>query len=173
MVVNQDDQLFQQLFCLIGEIHHVALHRPANQASFRGQGRLIHLLAHNEGVSQRELAALARVKPGSISEVLERLEKDQQVIRWRDEHDRRMVRVKLTPKGECLYKDNLAKRQRFESELLQNVTAPERANFITVIKKMQQQLQENYRDLLPKHREEWKQHWFESQKGTSHGGQQL
>lgn len=157
-MANQEDQLFQQLFCLIGELHHIALQRPANKASFRGQGRLVHLLAHNPGAAQRELAVLAQVKPGSISEVLERLEKDQLVTRWRDERDRRIVRVQLTAKGEQLYQENLAARQRFERELLQTVTDQERATFSMVVQKMQEQLQKNYGDLLPKKRKEWQQH---------------
>ncbi|WP_283587260.1 MarR family winged helix-turn-helix transcriptional regulator [Limosilactobacillus viscerum] len=152
-MVTADDRLFQQLFCLIAEIHHVALKRPANKASFRGQGRLIHLLAHNTGVSQRELATLAQVKPGSISEVLERLEKNKIVERWRDETDRRIVRVKLTAKGKELYQENLATRQQFERELLQKVTAEERKSFLNVVQKMQKQLKANYGDLLP---QEWR-----------------
>lgn len=144
-----DDEVFQQLFCLIGEIHHVALKKPANKASFRGQGRLIHLLAHNKDVSQRELAGLAQVKPGSISEVLERLEKDKIVKRWRDDSDRRIVRVRLTSKGEQLYQENREARHQFESELLQTVTDDEREVFVRVIQKMRHQLAGHYGDLLP------------------------
>ena len=109
-----DDQLFKQLYCVIGEIHQVAQTQLAKQATFRGQGRLLFLLANNEGVSQRELANLARVQPGSISEVLERLEKDQLVERWRDQQDRRIVRVKLTARGRQLHAKNLRARQKFE-----------------------------------------------------------
>lgn len=155
-----DDELFQQLFCLIGEIHHIALTRPANKASFRGQGRLIHLLAHNRDVSQRELASLARVKPGSISEVLERLEKDKIVKRWRDGSDRRIVRVRLTSKGDRLYQENCEARQQFESELLQNVTDDEREVFVHTIQKMRRQLAGHYGDLLPQKRKEWKHAWL-------------
>ena len=108
-----DDQFFKQLYCVIGELHQIAQTQLAKQATFRGQGRLIFLLANNEGVSQRELATLARVKPGSISEVLERLEKDQLVERWRDQQDRRIVRVKLTAKGQQMHLKNLRARQEF------------------------------------------------------------
>lgn len=159
-MTTANDQLFQQLFCLFMEIHHVALKRPANKASFRGQGRLIHLLAKNKGVSQRELATLAQVKPGSISEVLERLEKNKIVKRWRDETDRRIVRVKLTAKGEELYQENLAARHQFETELLATVTPEEQRTFSTVLQKMQQQLEANYGDLLAKNGEECKNVWL-------------
>lgn len=153
-MATEDDQFFQQLFCLIAEIHHVAIKQPVNQASFRGQGRIIHLLAHNEGLSQRELAGLAQIKPGSVSEVLERLEKTQMIKRWRDKKDRRIVRVQLTDRGKNLYKENLQKRRQFEKEMLAPISAEERATFLTVLEKMQVQLRKNYGDLLPKSRRE-------------------
>lgn len=44
-----DDQFFKQLYCVIGELHQIAQTQLAKQATFRGQGRLIFLLANNEG----------------------------------------------------------------------------------------------------------------------------
>lgn len=155
-ISTANDEVFRQLFCLIGEIHHVALKKPANKANFRGQGRLIHLLAHNQDVSQRELANLAQVKPGSISEVLERLEKAKLVKRWRDDSDRRIVRVRLTDKGEQLWQENRATRHQFEKKMLQTVTDNERETFIRVIQKMQRQLETDYGDYLPQKGKECK-----------------
>lgn len=151
-MTTSDDQFFQQLFCLIGEIHQVAMKQPDNPASFRGQGRIIHLLAHHRGLSQREIANLAQIKPGSVSEVLERLAKSKMITRWRDRTDRRIVRVKLTDKGEQLYHELAEKRRQFEKKMLQNVTENEKQTFLTVITKMQGQLNRNYGDLLPKGR---------------------
>lgn len=147
-----DDQLFKQLYCVIGEIHQVAQTQLAKQATFRGQGRLLFLLANNEGVSQRELANLARVQPGSISEVLERPEKDQLVERWRDQQDRRIVRVKLTARGRQLHAKDLRARQKFEQQLLQNVSAAERATFLQVLQKVHDELAAHYGQLIPKQR---------------------
>lgn len=146
-----DDQFFKQLYCVIGELHQIAQTQLAKQATFRGQGRLIFLLANNEGVSQRELATLARVKPGSISEVLERLEKDQLVERWRDQQDRRIVRVKLTAKGQQVHLKNLRARQEFERQLLRNVSATERAAFVQVLQKIHREMTTHYGELMPKH----------------------
>lgn len=147
-MISEGDSLFQQLFELIRDIHHATLKKPANETSFRGQGRLVYLLANHENVSQRELARLAHVKPGSISEVLERLEKGQIINRWRDDTDRRVVRVRLTATGRTLYQENLASRQRFERELLRTVTDEERQVFIKVIQKIHHQLEETNKDQL-------------------------
>lgn len=151
-MTTSDDQFFQQLFYFIWEVHQLAMKQPDNPASFRGQGRIIHLLAHHGGLSQREIANLAKVKPGSVSEVLERLAKNKMITRWRDRNDRRIVRVKLADKGEQLYHELAEKRRQFEREMLQNVTKKEKQTFLTVITKMQEQLNCNYGDLLPKGR---------------------
>ena len=96
-------------------------------------------------------ATLARVKPGSISEVLERLEKDQLVERWRDQQDRRIVRVKLTAKGQQMHLKNLRARQEFERQLLRNVSATERAAFVQVLQKIHREMTTHYVELMPKH----------------------
>lgn len=149
-----DDQFFKQLYRVIGELHYVAQTQLAKKTAFRGQGRLIFLLANNAGVSQRELATLAGVQPGSISEVLERLEKDHIVERWRDQQDRRVVRVKLTAKGQEIHRKNLRARQEYERELLQNVTAEERAAFVNVLQKIRAELRTNYGEMMPHQRKD-------------------
>jgi DNA-binding MarR family transcriptional regulator len=80
------------------------------------------------------------------------LAKSKMITRWRDRTDRRIVRVKLTDKGEQLYRELAEKRQQFEKKMLQNVTEDEKQTFLTVITKMQEQLNRNYGDLLPKGR---------------------
>lgn len=74
------------------------------------------------------------------------------ITRWRDRTDRRIIRVKLTDKGEQLYHELAEKRRQFEKKMLQNVTEDEKQTFLTVITKMQGQLNRNYGDLLPKGR---------------------
>jgi DNA-binding MarR family transcriptional regulator len=93
------------------------------------------------GSSQREIAKLARIKPGSLTEVLERLEKGGYVTRSRDPKDRRIIRVDLTERGKEFYQDLIARRDRFNQALLANVDVQERQQFVTVLAKMEEQLQ--------------------------------
>jgi DNA-binding MarR family transcriptional regulator len=66
----------------------------------RGQGfALIHLW-HNDGMSQRDLARSMHISPASVTNMLQRMERDGWIERKRDEADQRVVRVYLTGKAE-------------------------------------------------------------------------
>ena len=51
------------------------------------------------GISQRELASLMRIEPPTVLRHLDRLEGAGLVARRRDDHDRRVIRVTMTPAG--------------------------------------------------------------------------
>lgn len=138
MVVT-DEEFFRRLADLIKNIDSTI--QCTEQASnFRGQGLIIDLIAHHEGCSQRELATLAGVKPGSLTEVLERLERNGYVIRRRDERDRRVIRVFLTKQGQNFRAKLVKQRAAFARQLLTGVSPQERQQFVRVVDKMQAQL---------------------------------
>ncbi len=77
---------------LRGHMEKIGLHR--------GQGfALIHLW-HNDGMSQRDLARSMHISPASVTNMLQRMERDGWIKRKRDEKDQRVVRVYLTVKAE-------------------------------------------------------------------------
>lgn len=138
MVVT-DEEFFRRLADLIKNIDSTI--QCTEQASnFRGQGLIIDLIAHHEGCAQRELATLAGVKPGSLTEVLERLERNGYVIRRRDERDRRVIRVFLTKQGQNFRAKLVKQRAAFDRQLLTGVSPQERQQFVRVVDKMQAQL---------------------------------
>ena len=76
---------------LQGHMHKIGLHR--------GQGfALIHLW-HNDGMPQRDLSRSMHISPASVTNMLQRMERDGWIERKRDETDQRVVRVYLTKKA--------------------------------------------------------------------------
>jgi len=76
---------------LQGHMHKIGLHR--------GQGfALIHLW-HSDGMPQRELSRSMHISPASVTNMLQRMERDGWIERKRDETDQRVVRVYLTAKA--------------------------------------------------------------------------
>lgn len=65
-----NEEFFKRFADLVKDINST-IQCAAQPSNFRGQGRIIDLIAHHEGCAQRELAVLAGVKPGSLTEVLE------------------------------------------------------------------------------------------------------
>lgn len=64
-----------------------------------GQGRILAILLERESMTQKELQDILRIQPGSISEILAKLEEKGLVLRQRDEEDRRRSVIKLTETG--------------------------------------------------------------------------
>jgi len=76
---------------LQGHMHKIGLHR--------GQGfALIHLW-HGDGMPQRDLSRSMHISPASVTNMLQRMERDGWIERRRDELDQRIVRVYLTGKA--------------------------------------------------------------------------
>ena len=92
-------QLMTQVCRMTGERMRVHMEKLGLH---RGQGfALIHLW-HNDGVSQRDLAKAKHVSPASVTNMLQRMERDGWIERRRDEADQRVVRVFLTEKAKGL-----------------------------------------------------------------------
>lgn len=72
-------------------------HRPGGDAG-RGQALVLSILAGRDSLSQRELQQLLGVQPGSLSELLSKLEKKGMLTRERAE-DRRGNLLRLTDAG--------------------------------------------------------------------------
>ena len=65
----------------------------------RGQGRLLAVLAENDGVTTRELVEVLDVRPSSLNETLGRLEGRGLVERSQSTSDGRQVEVHITGEG--------------------------------------------------------------------------
>lgn len=57
------------------------------------------LLLDNEGVSLRGLARIMDVRPPSLSEWIDKLMEEGLVLKERDENDKRLIKLMLSPKG--------------------------------------------------------------------------
>lgn len=147
MTTNQDDVLFMKLFHFVTNIGTIA--HKIHSSSFRGQGRIIHLLARGkEPLTQRELAEQAHVKPGSLSQLLERMEHQQLIVRHRCPDDRRVVKVTLTNKGRLSYDRIKQQRLKFEHQMTKDLSNGERQAFCQVLDKLENSLQKYYGDQL-------------------------
>ncbi len=83
-----------------------ALHRCGhylyhNSAGPR-QATVLRLLQENGPMSQREVQEALHIQPGSVSELLSKLESKGFLLRQRDEEDKRRVNIVLTLRGQEL-----------------------------------------------------------------------
>jgi MarR family transcriptional regulator, transcriptional regulator for hemolysin len=64
---------------------------------------VLRFAEHEDGLSQRELASRMSIEGPTLVRHLDRLEDEGLVVRRRDDRDRRVVRVGLTPAGRRRY----------------------------------------------------------------------
>ena len=71
----------------------------ADNGLFMGQPPILMLLIKKDGRTQRELSDFLGIRPASMTDVLQRMEKNGLIERKRDERDHRTMRVFITEEG--------------------------------------------------------------------------
>jgi DNA-binding MarR family transcriptional regulator len=99
----------------------------------RSQLKAMTALAEDSLISMGSLCSMAKVKLPSLTEVVDRFEKQGILARVRDDADRRVVRVRFTEKGKKMHRTMLKRRE----EELQGVFGPlnpkERADLVKAL----------------------------------------
>lgn len=97
------------------------------------------VLAHlvdGDRASQRELAARMLIDPATLVRHLDRVEADGLVARERDERDRRVVRVAITPAGRAKRTELHRVVERFDQELRAQLEPEERAALLSALQRI-------------------------------------
>ena len=67
---------------------------------YQGQGRILSALPKGESISQKELGFKLGLRPQSMGELLQKLEANGYIVRYRSAEDKRAMLIELTEKGE-------------------------------------------------------------------------
>ena len=92
MFCGQDD-----LYSMLRACGHYLFHRFGKNM---GQGRILSILSERESITQKELQEMLRIQPGSMTEILTKLEEKGLVRRKKDEEDKRRCIIELTEDGQ-------------------------------------------------------------------------
>lgn len=134
-VIISSDELLIALNKFINMYQRSSYKTRAHYTPYRGQVRLLNIIAQNDGLNQKELTKILDVRPATLSELLEKLERSNLIRRTKDEVDKRKMRVFLTPDGLAFLKkfenQNDSSEQVFES-----LSNEEKYSFYNTIKKL-------------------------------------
>ena len=87
----------------ISHLHHSRAHQLLEGLGlYRGQPPLLRHLWEQEGLTQTELASVLKIKPATITKMLQRMEKAGFITRKPDPADQRVSRVYLTESGRAV-----------------------------------------------------------------------
>ncbi len=138
---NHNMTVEEKLFHHLRGLSHVMQH----SADLRGgQGRILALLSHHENMSQRELQQMLGIQPGSLSEVLAKLEASGHIERKPNEQDKRNVDIALTTQGIICANEALSNRREMQQTLFQALTPEEKESLLSLLKKLSADWQQKF-----------------------------
>lgn len=115
---------------LLDRCGHYLSHRIGGKK--RGQESILTLISQNPGITQKGLSEALNIQPASVSELLMKLEKKGLVLREKDEHDRRSIKVQLTEDGQTL----IAEPAKKIPDSFQTLSAEEREQLRFLLQKL-------------------------------------
>lgn len=127
--VDINDELIRNLRDLSHVIHLL----------YEGKGsqkRILIILNEVGSISQRELTQRLGIQPGSVSEVLAKLEAAELIIRIPGILDRRTSEIQLTDRGKVLAEEAALQRKKRHEEMFACLTEEEKQNFLSIMKQV-------------------------------------
>lgn len=107
---------------------------------FEGKGsqkRILIILLETGGMTQRELTERLGIQPGSVSEVLAKLENAGLILRTSSETDRRTTDIQLTPLGQAEAEDAARQRQMRHQEMFSCLSEDEKETLLKLAEKLE------------------------------------
>lgn len=126
-------QLLAQVCRMTG--HHLKTHME-KLGLHRGQGFALIQLWHHDGVPQHELSEAMHISAASVTNMLQRMERDGWITRERDREDQRVVRVYLTPRAKDLQAEARTVFREMEEELSSIYSDEERETLKRLLMKL-------------------------------------
>lgn len=101
---------------------------------------MVVLMGAHRSLSPCEIGEQLLVTRGTVTGLLDSLERQQLVRRRPHPEDRRMLLIELTQQGHCLLERLLPEHYRAMSDILACLTDAEKASFTSVLTKLQEHL---------------------------------
>ncbi|MEW8956737.1 MarR family winged helix-turn-helix transcriptional regulator [Clostridium sp.] len=136
------------LYYIFGEVikmHYYRTHKLFEKVGlYPGQPQLLFSLLRKDGQRQKELAEKLKVKPATITVMINRMEKNGIIYRESDDEDQRVSRVYLTEKGREISKEVKELIESINNECFSNFTEEEQV----ILRRLLLQLRDNLKIAL-------------------------
>jgi len=142
----ENEKSLQGLFLQLMRLHFLRSYKLMGKTEVhRGQGGILVALHFQDGQTQKELINSIRIKPATMTVMIQRMEKNGLVRKEQDKEDRRTTRIYITQKGEEEYDKVQVIWEQIEEEMFSNFTVEERI----ILRRLLLQVQQNLLDKMP------------------------
>ena len=123
---------------------------PADRERTQGYGRILSSLSESaEGMSQKDLAEKLSIRPQSLTEALENLDKEELIVRKRSKTDKRQVLVSISEKGLEAEKHNRQIRRLVSEEIFACLNETEKKELRRLLEKINSEADRNQKGEEP------------------------
>ncbi len=117
------------------------MHRLKNTGLTPGQPKVLEYLGEHNGARPGEIARSCHIEAPTLTSILNRMERDELIIRKAPPGDHRAVQVYMTEKGKVFQKRIVSEFASIDDEALQGLSEAEKETFIKTLKTVYQNLQ--------------------------------
>jgi DNA-binding MarR family transcriptional regulator len=129
----------------VSRLHHARVHALMEDLGlFPGQPPVLFRLWEKDGRSQTELAELLRIKPATMTKMINRMEKTGFIRRVSDPSDQRVSLIYLTEAGQRVQNDVQQIFVRLNRELVEGFTLEEQVLLKCFLVKLRDNLQQTH-----------------------------
>ncbi|NLN84097.1 MAG: MarR family transcriptional regulator [Firmicutes bacterium] len=96
----------------------------------------LQVLQRSGNITIGELGEKMYLAYSTATDLIDRMERNELVIRVRDSSDRRVVRLQILPKGEKLVDEVIARRKTYLSGILEEVSDEDKIQLINSLKQL-------------------------------------
>ncbi len=136
--LEQDDQLIWNL----RDIGHTMRHISEGKGS---QKRVLIVLLESGPMTQRELTERLDIQPGSVSEVLGKLESAGLIGRTPSQRDRRTTDIVLTEQGEAMAREAYRRRKERHQRMFEVLSPQEKDTLLALLERVNADWDEKFR----------------------------
>ncbi|MEW6075020.1 MAG: MarR family transcriptional regulator [Candidatus Omnitrophota bacterium] len=105
---------------------------------------VLEFLFLNGESKMKDLALAMHVSTAGMTGIVDRIVRDSYVVRVFDPQDRRIIKIKLTPKGIGLVKRINAQRRKMAMDLFSKISEEERENYLRIVTKIKDALSKDH-----------------------------
>jgi DNA-binding MarR family transcriptional regulator len=100
-------------------------------------------------LSLSELSALIRARNSTVTGIIDRMEREGWVVRRRSDHDRRVINIELTPKGQKLASGISVEPVQIFRQVLSELSARDRAELGRILNRLARRVRELVGEAVP------------------------
>ena len=125
--------LFRYCFNLMRRYHQTVHDKVGTR---HGQGKILSILRQEDGIGQKDLAEKLRIRPASLSELLDKMQKSGWIQRQVNEADRRKINIRLTKEGEKVSQQMVKARREMADQMFGVLTQQEQGELERILQKL-------------------------------------